>query len=81
MDLEEKITGFHGFVVNSRKRGNCELVNIGSMDEAPFWFGMPSTRTVSARGEKTVSIVTPGYLKSPFTVFFAPLLTERSVSP
>ena len=35
MDLEEKITDFHRFVINYRKRGNYKLVNIGSMDEAP----------------------------------------------
>jgi len=57
MYLEEKITDFHCFGINSRKSRNYELVNICSMDEAPVWFDMPSTRTVNARGEKTVSIV------------------------
>lgn len=46
--LEEKIVDFHCFVLNSRKKGNYELVNIGNMDETTVWFDMPSVRTVNA---------------------------------
>ena len=68
IDLEEKIVDFHRFVLNSRKKGNYKLVNIGNMDEMPVWFDMPSARTVATRGEKTVTISTTGHEKSCFTV-------------
>ena len=44
-DLEENIVDFHRFVLNSRKKDNYILVNIGNMDETPVWFDMPSARS------------------------------------
>ena len=80
-DLEEKIANFHCFVLNSRKKGNFELVNIGNMDETPVWFNMPSVRTVTAQGEKTVTISTTGYKKSPFTVVLSSLADGTKLKP
>ena len=80
-DLEEKIVDFHRFVINSRKKGNYELVNIGNMDETPVWFDMPSARIVSARGEKTVSITTTGHKKSRFMVVLSYLVDATKLKP
>lgn len=51
-ELEEKIVDFYRFLINSRKKANYKLVNIGNMDETPVWFDMPSARTVNPREEK-----------------------------
>lgn len=75
IDLEEKIVDFHRFVLNSRKKGNYELVNIGNMDE------MPSARTVATRGEKTVTISTTGHEKSCFTVVLSCLADGTKLKP
>ena len=80
-DLEEKIVDFHRFVLNSRKKGNYELVNIGNMDETPVWFDMPSARTVTTRGEKTVTISTTGHEKSRFTVVLSCLADGTKLKP
>ena len=80
-DLEEKIVNFHRFVLNCRKKANYELVNIGNMDETPVWFDMPSTRTVNARGEKTVSVTTTGHEKSCFTVVLSCLADGTKLKP
>lgn len=81
IDLEEKIVDFHRFVLNSRKKGNYELVNIGNMDEMPVWFDMPSARTVATRGEKTVTISTTGHEKSCFTVVLSCLADGTKLKP
>lgn len=81
IDLEEKIVDFHPFVLNSRKKGNYELVNIGNMDEMPVWFDMPSARTVATRGEKTVTISTTGHKKSCFTVVLSCLADGTKLKP
>ena len=80
-DLEEKIVDFHRFVLNCRKKDNYELVNIGNMDETPVWFDMPSARTVTTRGEKTVSITTTGHEKSRFTVVLSCLADGTKLKP
>ena len=81
IDLEEKIVDFHRFVLNSRKKGNYELVNIGNMDEMPVWFDMPSARTVATQGEKTVTISTTGHEKSCFTVVLSCLADGTKLKP
>ena len=80
-NLEEKVVDFHHFVINSRKKGNYQLVNIGNMDETPVCFDMPSARTVSTRGEKTVSITTTGHKKSRFTVVLSCLADGTKLKP
>ena len=49
-DLEEKITSFQSFVIRARRSKNYSLVNIGSMDETPVWFDMPTSKTVDSVG-------------------------------
>lgn len=44
---------------------SCQFRN---MDEVPISFDMPSSRTVSLRGAKEVSVATTGHEKSNFTV-------------
>ena len=80
-DLEEKIVDFYRFLINSRKKANYELVNIGNMDETPVWFDMPSARTVNPRGEKNVSITTTGHEKSRFTVVLSCLADGTKLKP
>jgi hypothetical protein len=67
-DYEDKITKFQQFLINQRKHYNYDTVHIGNMDETPVWFDMPTAKTISKRGEKTVLIRTTGHEKSRFTV-------------
>lgn len=69
-DFEEKIVDFYRFVLNCRKKGNYEFVNIGNMDEISVWFDMLSVKIVNIRGEKTVIVAIIGYEKFRFIVVF-----------
>ena len=80
-DFEDKITSFHTFIINQRKREEYGMANIGNMDETPVWFDMPSTRTVSKCGEKTVLIRTTGHEKSRFTVVLACMADGTRLKP
>ncbi|CAM5118805.1 unnamed protein product, partial [Eretmochelys imbricata] len=53
-DLEEKIESFQRFIIKYRKEYAFELSQIGNMDETPMTFDLPSNRTVTGVGEKTV---------------------------
>ena len=55
-DYEEKIVQFHLFVIRQRRAHNYPLHLVANMDESPIQFDMPSNRTVSTIGEKTVKI-------------------------
>ena len=54
-DLEEKITLFQSVVIKMRKKEQYDLSQIGNMDETPVWFDMPTSKTVTAKGEKLFS--------------------------
>ncbi len=57
-DYEEKILEFHRFVINSRKKTSFELGQIGNMDEIPLTYDVPSNKTVSIKGCKSITIKT-----------------------
>ena len=70
-DYEEKIVQFHQFVIRQRRAHNYPLHLVANMDESPIQFDMPSNRTVSTIGEKTVKIRTTGNEKNCLTVILA----------
>ena len=80
-DLEEKIDSFQKFIIKQRKETTFELNQIGNMDETPMTFDLPSNRTVSAVGEKTVLIKTTGHEKSRFTVVVACMADGSKLPP
>ena len=63
-DLEDKVTSFQRFVIKMREKEEYELSQIGNMDETPVWFDMPTSKTVTSKGEKTVLVKTTGHEKS-----------------
>ena len=67
-DYEEKIVQFQHFIIKQRRAHSYPLHLMANMDESPIQFDMPSTRTVSKTGEKTVKIRTTGNEKNRLTV-------------
>ena len=67
-DYEEKIVQFQRFIIKQRRAHSYSLHLMANMDESPIQFDMPSTRTVSKTGEKTVKIRTTGNEKNRLTV-------------
>ena len=51
------------------------------MDETPMFFDMPGLRTVSVKGEKTVSVKTTGNEKNHFTVILACTADGNKLTP
>ncbi|XP_077111701.1 uncharacterized protein LOC143767342 isoform X2 [Ranitomeya variabilis] len=51
-EYETETLSFHKFVIDAMKRHRFELSQIGNMDEIPITFGVPSNRTVDAKGVK-----------------------------
>ena len=80
-DLEEKITLFQSVVIKMRKKEQYDLSQIGNMDETPVWFDMPTSKTVTAKGEKTVLVRTTGHEKSRFTVVLSCLADGTKLKP
>jgi len=68
-DYEEKIVQFHQFVIRQRRAHSYPLHLVANMDESPIQFDMPSNRTVSTIGKKTVKIRTTGNEKNCLTRF------------
>ena len=56
------------FIIKQRRPHSYPLHLMANMDESPIQFDMPSTRTVSKTGEKTVKIRTTGNEKNRLTV-------------
>ena len=67
-DYEEKIVQFQQFIIKQRKAHSYPLHLVANMDESPIQFDIPSNRTVSKTGEKTVRIRTTGNEKNRLTV-------------
>ena len=67
-DYEEKLVQFQQFIIKQRRAHNYPLHLVGNMDESPIQFDMPSNRTVSKTGKKTVKIRTTGNEKNGLTV-------------
>lgn len=67
-NYEEKLVQFQQFIIKQRRAHNYPLHLVGNMDESLIQFDMPSNRTVSKIGEKTVKIRTTGNEKNRLTV-------------
>ena len=67
-DYEEKIVPFQWFIIKQRRAHSYPLHLVANMDESPIQFDMPSDRTVSNTGEKTVKMRTAGNKKNRPTV-------------
>lgn len=80
-DFENKIISFHSFVINQRKKGGYDLSNIGNIDETPVWFDMPTSKTVTNRGERSVLIKTTGHKKTRFTVVLSCMADGTRLKP
>lgn len=80
-DLEDKISSFQSFVIKMRRKEEYDLSQIGNMDETPVWFDMPTARTVSHKGQKTVLVKTTGHEKTRFTVVLTCLADGTKLKP
>ena len=80
-DLDEKITKFHTFVLNLRKKHDFNLDQIGNMDETPMFFDMPGNRTLDKVGNKTVYVRTTGHEKTHFTVVLCCMADGTKLQP
>lgn len=69
--LEEKMANFIQSVQNTRKQTKYPSNMIVNMDETPMYFDMASSKTVSRRGARTVSIRATGAEKRRLTVVLA----------
>ena len=80
-DLDEKLTNFHSYVIDSRKKMCFSLGQIGNMDETPMFFDLPSNKTIHFAGEKCVTVRTTGAEKQHFTVVLACLADGTKLKP
>ena len=80
-DVNDKVAGFHKFVIDMRKKQQYDLAQIGNMDETPMYFDMASNSTVEQKGAPTVSVRTTGHEKSHFTVVLACMADGTKLTP
>ena len=57
-EYERKITEFHKYFINMRKKLYFEIGQLGNMDELPLTFDVPSNKTLDVKGAKTIMIKT-----------------------
>jgi len=55
-EYERKITEFHKYVINMRKKLCFEIGQLRNMDEVPLMLDVPSNKTVDVKGAKTIMI-------------------------
>jgi len=53
-EYKRKITEFHKYVINMRKKLCFEMGQLGNMDEVLLAFDVPSNKTVDVKGAKTI---------------------------
>jgi len=70
-EYERKITEFHKYVINMRKKLCFETGQLGNMDEVRLTFDVPSNKTVDVKGAKTIMIKTSGNEKMHYAVVLA----------
>ena len=70
-ELAEKTTRFQRYVIRKRRQHNYPLDRIGNADQTPLTFDVPSSSTISAKGVKSVSVMTTGHEKDRFTVMLS----------
>ena len=80
-ELDDKITSFHKFVIDLRRKHQYPLQMIGNMDETPVFFDMVGSKTVNQAGEKTIWVKTTGHEKQRFTVVLACLADGTKLPP
>ena len=72
-EYERKIIKFHKYVINMRKKLCFEIGQLGTMDEVPLTFDVPSNKTVDVKGAKTIMIKTSGNEKTRYASTFIDL--------
>ena len=80
-ESDDKITSFHKFVIDLRRKHQYPLKMIGNMDETPVFFDMVGNKTVNQAGEKTIWVKTTGHEKQRFTVVLACLADGTKLPP
>ena len=70
-DLEYKITNFHHFIIQLRKKYKFPLSHIGNMDETPMNFDKLGNKTVDLKGVRTVNVKSAEHEKTRFAVVLA----------
>lgn len=70
-DYENKLLEYQRYIINLRRQKLYCLNSIGNADEVPVYFDMPRNYTVSAKGEKQITIKTTGYEKARVTVMLS----------
>lgn len=80
VDLEDKVKNFHKFVTDLRMKHDLPLGQIGSVDEIPVSFNLPSSKTMK-KEEKTFIIKTTKHEIIHFTVVLCCLADGRKLSP
>jgi hypothetical protein len=69
--FEEKLAVFQRHVIETSKKNNYHMSQIGNADEMPVQFGTPSNYTVDNVQAQTLVIKTLGYDKIHVTVMLA----------
>ena len=77
-NYERKITEFHKYVINMRKKLCFEIGQLGNMDEVPLNFDVSSNKTMDVKGAKKIMIKTSGNEKTRYTVFLCAVLMAQS---
>ena len=80
-DYEEKLIKFQHYVLAKRKEHDFDLKYIGNADQTPLTFDIVTNSTVSAKGVKSVPILSTGHDKDRFTVMLACLGDGTKLPP
>lgn len=70
-DFQAQLDNFSSLVREEIEKKNVGASHIVNMDEVPLTFDIPLGRSVTEKGEKTVTVRTTGHEKSHFTVVLA----------
>ncbi|XP_039542042.1 uncharacterized protein LOC120489360 isoform X3 [Pimephales promelas] len=80
-DYEEKVSNFHKFTDAKIAAHSICPQDIINMDEVPLTFDLPLTRTVSRKGESSVTLKTNGHEKTHFTCVLSCTASGEKLPP
>jgi hypothetical protein len=70
-EYEVKILEFLKFMISARTKTCFELSQVGNMDEVPFTFNIPLSRTVDNKGAKIITVKTSCHERTHYTAVLA----------
>ena len=80
-DHEELLIKFQNYVIKMRKKYEYDMSQIGNADQTPLNFDLPSEKTVSIKGARSVIMRSTGNEKNRFTVMLGCMADGTKLPP